>query len=163
MWCDRNNLYEHIHTLIDSFIYLLEPSLPHPSPAHTPIDSSLQPLPYTTHTLIDLSHFNPFLSLSLSLSHTHTLIHTHTHTHTHSYTHTHTYTPQRSDYLHRKLYEALSDFPNVYFPTWRMATIWGGASLLQMLLRSMEDLENVLTDWKWDYLINLSESDFPLQ
>ena len=91
-------------------------------------------------------------------------IHTHTHTCTHTHTHTHTRTqPQRSDYLHRKLYEALSDIPNVYFPTWRMATIWGGASLLQMLLRSMEDLEYVLTDWKWDYLINLSESDFPLQ
>ncbi len=70
---------------------------------------------------------------------------------------------QRSDYLHRKLYEDLADLPNVYFPTWRMATIWGGASLLQMLLRAMEDLEFVLTDWEWDFLINLSESDYPLK
>ena len=101
-----------------------------------------------------------FASLSPLYTHTHT--HTCTHTHTHTHTHARTQ-PQRSDYLHRKLYEALSDIPNVYFPTWRMATIWGGASLLQMLLRSMEDLEYVLTDWKWDYLINLSESDFPLQ
>jgi protein xylosyltransferase len=69
----------------------------------------------------------------------------------------------RSDYLHRKLYEAFSDFPNVYFPTWRIATIWGGASLLQMLLRSLEDLEYILTNWKWDYFINLSESDYPLR
>lgn len=70
---------------------------------------------------------------------------------------------QRSDYLHRKLYEELSDFPNVYFPTWRMATIWGGASLLQMLLRALHDLEYILTSWEWDYFINLSESDYPLR
>ena len=70
---------------------------------------------------------------------------------------------QRSDYLHRKLYEAVSHLPNVYFPTWRMATIWGGASLLQMLLRALEDLEFVLTDWNWDFFINLSESDYPIK
>ena len=70
---------------------------------------------------------------------------------------------QRSDYLHRMLYEELSDYPNVYFPTWRMATIWGGASLLQMILSTMADLEYILTDWHWDYLINLSESDFPVR
>jgi protein xylosyltransferase len=70
---------------------------------------------------------------------------------------------QRSDYLHRKLYEDLSSLPNVYFPSWRMATIWGGASLLQMLLRAMEDLEHTLTAWTWDYLINISESDYPLK
>ena len=44
-----------------------------------------------------------------------------------------------------------------------MATIWGGASLLQMLLLAMEDLQFVLTDWNWDYFINLSESDYPLK
>lgn len=70
---------------------------------------------------------------------------------------------QRSDYLHRNLYETFSDFPNVYFPTWRIATIWGGASLLQMLLRALEDLEYILTSWQWDYFINLSESDYPLR
>ena len=70
---------------------------------------------------------------------------------------------QRSDYLHRNLYETFSDFPNVYFPTWRIATIWGGASLLQMLLRALEDLEYILTGWRWDYFINLSESDYPLR
>ncbi len=61
------------------------------------------------------------------------------------------------------LYEELSDFPNVYFPSWRMATIWGGASLLQMLLRALQDLEDVLADWTWDYFINLSESDYPIR
>ncbi len=71
--------------------------------------------------------------------------------------------PQRSDYMYRKLYEDMSDYPNVYFPTWRMATIWGGASLLQMMLATLTDLEKELTDWSWDYLINLSESDYPIR
>ena len=44
-----------------------------------------------------------------------------------------------------------------------MATIWGGASLLQMLLKAIRDLEYVLTDWNWDYFINLSESDYPIK
>jgi len=57
----------------------------------------------------------------------------------------------------------MSDYPNVYFSSWRMATIWGGASLLQMLLTALTDLEEVLTDWSWDYLINLSESDYPIR
>ena len=57
----------------------------------------------------------------------------------------------------------MAEYPNVYFPTWRMATIWGGASLLQMLLRALEELEYVLTEWKWDFFINLSESDYPLK
>jgi len=42
-----------------------------------------------------------------------------------------------------------------------MATIWGGASLLQMLLRAMKD---VLSLWKdWDFFINLSGLDFPIE
>ena len=32
-----------------------------------------------------------------------------------------------------------------------------------MLLRALEDLENILTSWKWDYFINISESDYPLK
>lgn len=39
-------------------------------------------------------------------------------------------------------------------------TIWGGASLLKAYLRSMQDLLSML-DWKWDFFINLSATDFP--
>lgn len=70
---------------------------------------------------------------------------------------------QRSDYLHRKVSGMVHGFTNVYLPPWRMATIWGGASLLQMLLKALEELEYVLTDWSWDFFINLSESDYPLK
>lgn len=41
-----------------------------------------------------------------------------------------------------------------------MVTIWGGASLLKAYLRSMQDLISML-DWKWDFFINLSATDFP--
>lgn len=57
----------------------------------------------------------------------------------------------------------MGDYPNVYIPKWRMASIWGGASLLQVLLKVLEDLEYILTHWKWDFFINLSESDYPLK
>jgi len=45
----------------------------------------------------------------------------------------------------------------------RLATIWGGASLLQILLTSMQELLKLHERWPWDYVINLSESDFPLK
>ena len=70
---------------------------------------------------------------------------------------------QRSDYLYRQVREMVKPFPNVYVPTWRIATIWGGASLLQMLLRSIEEIETVLQEWDWDFFINMSESDYPLK
>lgn len=48
---------------------------------------------------------------------------------------------------------------NIRLARERYSTIWGGASLLKMLLASMvELLDN--NDWKWDFVINLSESDF---
>lgn len=47
----------------------------------------------------------------------------------------------------------------------RKATIWGGASLLTVLLLGMQDLiaNAKAWNWDWDYVINLSESDFPLK
>lgn len=43
-----------------------------------------------------------------------------------------------------------------------MSTIWGGASLLTMYLRSMEDLLK-MADWSWDFFINLSAADYPIR
>ncbi|CAH3106757.1 unnamed protein product [Pocillopora meandrina] len=68
----------------------------------------------------------------------------------------------RSDYLRREVLKMIRDFPNAAVAPWSMATIWGGASLLQMLLKCMEDLL-AKKDWKWDFFINLSESDYPIQ
>ena len=45
----------------------------------------------------------------------------------------------------------------------RHASIWGGASLLTMLLGCMRDLLTNRGHWSWDYVINLSESDYPVK
>jgi len=56
----------------------------------------------------------------------------------------------------------LLKYPNVAMTPWRLATIWGGASLLQMLLKAIGDMNQKL-EWEWDFFINLSESDYPTQ
>uniref|UniRef100_A0A8D0GWJ2 Xylosyltransferase 2 n=1 Tax=Sphenodon punctatus TaxID=8508 RepID=A0A8D0GWJ2_SPHPU len=67
---------------------------------------------------------------------------------------------KRSNYLHREVMELAQHYPNIRVTPWRMVTIWGGASLLKMYLRSMKDLLEVV-DWPWDYFINLSATDYP--
>lgn len=68
---------------------------------------------------------------------------------------------QRQDYMFRQLLQLENNFPNIRLSRNRFSTIWGGASLLQMLLASMNEL--LKSDWKWDFIINLSESDFPIK
>ncbi|KAG7281143.1 hypothetical protein CRUP_032846 [Coryphaenoides rupestris] len=67
---------------------------------------------------------------------------------------------QRSGYMHREVLRVAQQYENVRTTPWRMVTIWGGASLLKAYLRSMQDLLAML-DWKWDFFINLSATDFP--
>uniref|UniRef100_A0A3P8T5M2 Xylosyltransferase 2 n=1 Tax=Amphiprion percula TaxID=161767 RepID=A0A3P8T5M2_AMPPE len=67
---------------------------------------------------------------------------------------------KRSGYMHREVLQIAQQFPNIRATPWRMVTIWGGASLLKAYLRSMQDLLSML-DWKWDFFINLSATDFP--
>ncbi|KAM9844267.1 xylosyltransferase 2 [Aulostomus maculatus] len=67
---------------------------------------------------------------------------------------------KRSGYMHREVLQIAQLFPNIRATPWRMVTIWGGASLLKAYLRSMQDLLSML-DWKWDFFINLSATDFP--
>ncbi|ALC43906.1 oxt [Drosophila busckii] len=67
----------------------------------------------------------------------------------------------RQDYLYRQLLELERKFPNIRLARKRFSTIWGGASLLTMLLQSMHDL--LESSWHWDFVINLSESDFPVK
>ncbi|XP_075310622.1 xylosyltransferase 1-like [Odontesthes bonariensis] len=69
---------------------------------------------------------------------------------------------QRSDYLYREVLSLAHQYPNVRVTSWRMSTIWGGASLLTMYLRSMEDLLK-MADWSWDFFINLSAADYPIR
>uniref|UniRef100_A0A8C7EMN0 Xylosyltransferase 2 n=1 Tax=Neovison vison TaxID=452646 RepID=A0A8C7EMN0_NEOVI len=67
---------------------------------------------------------------------------------------------KRSNYLHREVVELARQYDNVRVTPWRMVTIWGGASLLRMYLRSMRDLLEV-PGWAWDFFINLSATDYP--
>ena len=56
-----------------------------------------------------------------------------------------------------------SQFPHsIYVMPKRFATIWGGASLLSMLIECFTTLLTK-TDWQWDFVLNLSESDYPLK
>lgn len=56
--------------------------------------------------------------------------------------------------------ELAQHYDNVRVTPWRMVTIWGGASLLRMYLRSMKDLLEI-PGWTWDFFINLSATDYP--
>ncbi|XP_037931345.1 xylosyltransferase oxt [Teleopsis dalmanni] len=67
----------------------------------------------------------------------------------------------RQDYLYRNLLELEKKFPNIRLTRTRFSTIWGGASLLSMLLQCMKDL--LALNLQWDFVINLSESDFPVK
>jgi protein xylosyltransferase len=63
--------------------------------------------------------------------------------------------------MYRELLKLESSFINIKLARIRFSTIWGGASLLRMLLQSMTDLLH--SQWNWDFVINLSESDFPVK
>ncbi|KAJ8931234.1 hypothetical protein NQ314_015878 [Rhamnusium bicolor] len=68
----------------------------------------------------------------------------------------------RQDYLYRELLALEKILPNVRLTRQRFATIWGGASLLEMLRSCMWELLS-FAEWKWDFVLNLSESDFPVK
>ncbi|XP_074594181.1 xylosyltransferase oxt isoform X2 [Brevipalpus obovatus] len=67
---------------------------------------------------------------------------------------------KRRNYLFHELKEHLKGFSNVYFSKNRMSTIWGGFSFLEMLIESMKELLKLSG---WDFVINLSESDYPVK
>ena len=72
------------------------------------------------------------------------------------------YSFQRQSYLYRELLKLEEILPNVRLARERMATIWGGASLLKAHFTFIKALLG-MTDWSWDYYINLSESDYPIK
>ncbi|XP_037286731.2 xylosyltransferase oxt-like isoform X1 [Rhipicephalus microplus] len=67
----------------------------------------------------------------------------------------------RQDHLYRSLLPLESRYSNVYLARDRLATIWGGSSLLEMLLRGMAYL--LRRHPGWDYFVNLSETDYPVK
>ncbi|XP_041362874.1 xylosyltransferase 2-like [Gigantopelta aegis] len=69
---------------------------------------------------------------------------------------------ERQEYMFRELLPLENRLANVHLTKTRFSTIWGGASLLQAHLTFMKELMT-LKEWKWDYYINLSESDYPIK
>ncbi|KAL0271535.1 UNVERIFIED_CONTAM: hypothetical protein PYX00_008598 [Menopon gallinae] len=65
------------------------------------------------------------------------------------------------DYLFRELLYLEKFLPNVKLMRKRHATMWAGSSLLQMILAAMKEILQM--PWKWDFIVNLSESDFPIK
>ncbi|KAI6660209.1 Xylosyltransferase 1-like [Oopsacas minuta] len=67
-----------------------------------------------------------------------------------------------SDYLHTALLPLQIKYDNVFVTNNRFRTMWGGVTLLEMVLSVMTE---ALWDikWEWDYFMNLSGADFPLR
>ncbi|KAK3864332.1 hypothetical protein Pcinc_029975 [Petrolisthes cinctipes] len=68
----------------------------------------------------------------------------------------------RQDYLYREVTKLEAQFTNIQVSKFRLSTIWGGASLLRILLHCMRQVL-LNTHWQWDFIINLSESDYPVK
>jgi protein xylosyltransferase len=68
----------------------------------------------------------------------------------------------RSSYLYRNVKTLEARYPsNVFVTEKRWPTIWGGVSLLQMMLSSMREMLDL--NWEMDFVLNLSESDYLLK
>ena len=69
----------------------------------------------------------------------------------------------RQEYMYREVSALAARLPNLRMVKDRYSTIWGGASLLSMLLSAMKELL-AMEDWTdWDFVLNLSESDYPVK
>jgi len=69
----------------------------------------------------------------------------------------------RQQFMYRELEILAMKLPNLRMVKKRFSTIWGGASLLAMLLSATQELVE-MDDWTdWDFVLNLSESDYPVK
>uniref|UniRef100_A0A6A7G8G9 protein xylosyltransferase n=2 Tax=Hirondellea gigas TaxID=1518452 RepID=A0A6A7G8G9_9CRUS len=69
---------------------------------------------------------------------------------------------KRSSHMHRAALRLAEGYSNVFVTRQRHATIWGGSTLLTVLLQAMEELINK-PHCHWDFVVNLSESDYPIK
>jgi hypothetical protein len=70
-------------------------------------------------------------------------------------------------YLRKELSNFMNkrNVANFYLPDWSVPTIWGGATLLDMHLKAMKEMLELKQSgkWNWDFVMNLSETDFPIK
>ncbi|VDL64539.1 unnamed protein product [Nippostrongylus brasiliensis] len=69
---------------------------------------------------------------------------------------------QRQLYMLTEMKAVAAKIPNVFVAPDAHSTIWGGASLLTMVQDAIRRSIEMPSFSGWDYLINLSESDFPV-
>ncbi|XP_050723662.1 xylosyltransferase oxt-like [Eriocheir sinensis] len=68
----------------------------------------------------------------------------------------------RQEYMYREVLKLEEQYSNIRVSRYRLSTIWGGASLLKILLHCMVQITHI-KEWDWDFVINLSESDYPIK
>lgn len=70
---------------------------------------------------------------------------------------------KRCDYLYDQLIHLESKVDNIKLKRQRLTVVWAGPSQISVLIESLRDLFGGLYgQWRWDFVINLTESDFPL-
>ena len=67
---------------------------------------------------------------------------------------------EESEFMYQEL-RYLEAFPNIRFFRERYRSFWGSNSVLFLLLQGMREL--LESGWDWDYVMNISESDFPVR
>uniref|UniRef100_A0A1Y9J007 protein xylosyltransferase n=1 Tax=Anopheles quadriannulatus TaxID=34691 RepID=A0A1Y9J007_ANOQN len=68
----------------------------------------------------------------------------------------------KQHYLFRELLKLEKDFPNIHVSRQRHTITWGCFTQLQALLSAMKHLLS-LPSWNPDFILNMSESDFPIK
>ncbi|EDV27962.1 uncharacterized protein TRIADDRAFT_21022, partial [Trichoplax adhaerens] len=77
------------------------------------------------------------------------------------------HTDKRSEYLCNKIRDFIDTRKerNIAVTSWNLEPMWGSSSFLDVLLRCMKDvlLLERFSEWKWDFYVNLSGSDYPIK
>uniref|UniRef100_A0A182T1A0 protein xylosyltransferase n=1 Tax=Anopheles maculatus TaxID=74869 RepID=A0A182T1A0_9DIPT len=68
----------------------------------------------------------------------------------------------KQHYLFRELLKLEKQFPNIYVTRQRHTVVWGCFTQLQAMLASMKHILTI-PSWEPDYILNMSESDFPVK
>lgn len=69
---------------------------------------------------------------------------------------------QREDYLYKELSILSRRISNIHLTTKRYPTTWGSSTLLSAHLEAFKQIFEELK-WNFTFILNLSESDFPLK
>ena len=67
---------------------------------------------------------------------------------------------EQSEYMYQEL-KYLEAYPNIKFSNMRYRTFWASNTILYMMLTGIREM--MVSGWDFDYVMNLSESDFPMR